>query len=71
MFLILMQAPNRVFGRAELETEIWGEQLPDSDTLRAHVYTLRRALTANGEDDLIERVHGHGYRLAVDDAHPL
>jgi len=68
---ILMQAPGRVFGRAELETEVWGEQLPDSDTLRAHVYTLRRALTANGEDDLIETVHGLGYRLAVDNARPL
>ncbi|MDH6153667.1 MULTISPECIES: response regulator transcription factor [Paraburkholderia] len=65
---ILMQSPNRVFGRVELETQIWGEQLPDSDTLRAHVYTLRRALTARGEDDLIETVHGLGYRLAVGDA---
>jgi DNA-binding response OmpR family regulator len=65
---ILMQSPNRVFGRAELETQIWGEQLPDSDTLRAHVYTLRRALTAHGEDDLIDTVHGLGYRLVVSDA---
>jgi DNA-binding response OmpR family regulator len=64
---ILMQAPNRVFGRAELEAEVWGEQLPDSDTLRAHVYTLRRALTANGEDDLIETVHGLGYRFVGSD----
>ncbi len=65
---ILMQSPNRVFGRAELEAEVWGEQLPDSDTLRAHIYTLRRALTANGEDDLIETVHGLGYRFVVSDA---
>lgn len=65
---ILMQSPNRVFGRAELEAEVWGEQLPDSDTLRAHVYTLRRALTADGEDDLIETVHGLGYRFVVSDA---
>ncbi len=65
---ILMQSPNRMFGRTELETEVWGEQLPDSDTLRAHVYTLRRALTANGGDDLIETVHGLGYRLVVGDA---
>jgi DNA-binding response OmpR family regulator len=66
---MLMQAPNRVFRRAELETAIWGEQLPDSDTLRAHVHTLRRALTANGEDDLIETVHGFGYRIVVGDAY--
>ncbi|WP_423760838.1 response regulator transcription factor [Burkholderia sp. NLJ2] len=66
---ILMQSPNRVLGRAELETAIWGEQMPDSDTLRSHVYTLRRALTANGGSDPIETVHGLGYRLVVDVAH--
>lgn len=65
---ILMQSPNRVFGRAELETEVWGEHLPGSDTLRTHVYTLRRALTAPGEKDLIETVHGLGYRFVVSDA---
>jgi len=67
----LMQSPNRVFARAELETEVWGERLPDSDTLRAHIYTLRHGLTANGEHDLIETVHGLGYRLLVDDAHSV
>ncbi|KVK80934.1 two-component system response regulator [Burkholderia cepacia] len=66
---ILMQTPNRVLGRAELETEVWGEELPDSDTLRSHVYTLRRALTANGGSDLVETVHGQGYRLVVDVGH--
>ncbi|AHI68632.1 response regulator transcription factor [Burkholderia thailandensis] len=64
---ILMQTPNRVIGHAELEAEIWGDALPDSDTLRAHVYTLRRALTAQGEPDLIETVHGLGYRLVAGD----
>ena len=64
-----MQAPNRVFRRAELETAVWGEPLSDSDTLRAHIYTLRRALAAKGEDDLIETVHGFGYRIVVGGAH--
>jgi DNA-binding winged helix-turn-helix (wHTH) protein len=63
-----MQEPDRVFRRAELETAIWGEQLPDSDTLRTHVHTLRRALTGSGEIDLIETVHGFGYRIAAGDA---
>ncbi|CAM2171753.1 Response regulator MprA [Paraburkholderia sacchari] len=62
---ILMQSPQRTFSRAELESEVWGEALPDSDTLRAHVYTLRRALCAPDEMDLIETVHGVGYRLAA------
>ena len=62
---ILMQSPHRTFSRAELESEVWGEELPDSDTLRTHVYTLRRALCGPGEADLIETVHGVGYRLVV------
>ncbi|KIG11199.1 two component transcriptional regulator, winged helix family [Burkholderia sp. MR1] len=64
---ILMQSPGRVFGRAELETEVWGDELPDSDTLRAHIYTLRKALTRQGEAELIETVHGLGYRLVARD----
>ncbi len=59
----LMQSPNRTFSRAELESEVWGEELPDSDTLRTHVYTLRRALCRPGETDVIETLHGVGYRL--------
>lgn len=66
---IIMQAPHRVFSRTELEMEVWGEPLPDSDTLRTHIYTLRKALSGPGEVDLIETVHGLGYRLAASDDH--
>jgi DNA-binding response OmpR family regulator len=62
---MLMQSPGRVLGRAELEAEVWGETLPDSDTLRAHIYTLRKALARPGEAELIETVHGLGYRIAA------
>jgi DNA-binding winged helix-turn-helix (wHTH) protein len=60
-----MAAPGQVLRRAELETAVWGETLPDSDTLRSHMHTLRRALTAEGESNPIETVHGIGYRLIV------
>jgi DNA-binding response OmpR family regulator len=60
---ILMQSPHRVIGRAEMEAEVWGTELPDSDTLRAHIYTLRKALTQPGEKELIQTVHGLGYRF--------
>jgi len=62
---ILMQSPHRTFSRAELESEVWGEELPDSDTLRTHIYTLRRALSEPGETDLVETIHGVGYRLVA------
>jgi DNA-binding response OmpR family regulator len=67
---LLMESPGQVLRRAELETAVWGEALPDSDTLRSHVHTLRRTLTADGETNPIETVHGIGYRLAAPQAAP-
>ncbi len=64
---ILMGEPGRVFSRAELETAVWGDEQPTSDTLRSQMHILRRALTAAGGRDPIETVHGLGYRLAEDD----
>ncbi|WP_260438651.1 winged helix-turn-helix domain-containing protein [Burkholderia contaminans] len=52
-------------GHAALEAEVWGDALPDSDMLRMHVYTLRSALTAQGEQDPIETVRGIGYRFVA------
>jgi DNA-binding response OmpR family regulator len=65
---VLMASPGRVVRRPELETAVWGEPLPDSDTLRSHMHTLRRALTAEGEPNPIETVHGTGYRMGRRDA---
>jgi DNA-binding winged helix-turn-helix (wHTH) protein len=56
-----------VFSRADLETEIWGEPLAHSDTLRSHMHLLRRALARPGRPDPIENVHGLGYRLVAPD----
>jgi DNA-binding response OmpR family regulator len=61
---LLMASPGQVLRRAELETAVWGETLRDSDTLRAHMHTLRRALTAEGEPNPIDTVHGIGYKIS-------
>jgi DNA-binding response OmpR family regulator len=60
---IFMREPGRVFGRAELESAVWGEPQETSDTLRSHMYLLRRALVDAGGHDMLETVHGLGYRL--------
>lgn len=65
---LLMCSPNRVFTRAELEQAAWGEAVPASDSLRAHMHTLRRALALPRRPDVIETVHGVGYRLVGIDA---
>lgn len=62
---LMMQNPNRVFQRQELEEAIWGEVQTNSDTLRSHIHILRRALTKDAHPDPIETVHGVGFRLVV------
>jgi DNA-binding response OmpR family regulator len=59
----MMQHPGRVFSRSELENAVWGDTLESGETLRAHMYLLRRALTRPDESPHIETVHGLGYRL--------
>lgn len=65
---VLMQQPNKVYTRAELEHAVWGDAQPQSDTLRSHMHLLRRALARPGRPDLVENVHGIGYRLIAGDA---
>jgi DNA-binding response OmpR family regulator len=60
---LLMQEPGRVISRDEIERLVWGEAQETSDTLRSHLHTLRRALTAAGGQDPVETLHGIGYRL--------
>ncbi len=64
---MLMSAPQRVFTRVELERELWGDEQPQSDSLRSHMHLLRRALTDGRGRAPIVTVHGVGYRFAVND----
>jgi DNA-binding response OmpR family regulator len=61
----LMGQPNRVYSRKDLEAAVWGENQPNSDTLRSHMHVLRRELSQAGGYDPIENVHGLGYRLVT------
>lgn len=60
---LLMRASPRVVSRSEVEREIWGDLPPDSDALRSHVYTLRKAVDKPFTVTLIHTVHGAGFRF--------
>jgi DNA-binding response OmpR family regulator len=70
ILVVLMQNANRVVTRAELEKELWGEQPPEGDFLRAHMHALRAAIDKNYPEKLLHTVHGIGYRIAPDTARP-
>lgn len=61
---ILMRESPRVVARAEIEKEIWSDTLPDSDTLRSHMYNLRRVIDKPFDYPLLHTIPGMGYRLA-------
>jgi len=65
---ILMRQSPRVVPREEIEREIWGDEPPDSDALRAHVHLLRTAIDRPFQRPLLRTVRGMGYQIAEPDA---
>jgi len=65
MLLTLMRASPKLVSRRELERAVWGDIVPDSDALRSHLYTLRKAIDKPYPQPLLQTVQGVGYRLAA------
>ena len=63
----LMKASPRVVSRRNLEREVWGDVVPDSDALRSHLYNLRKVIDKPFDRSLLHNVQGMGYRLAAID----
>ena len=61
----LMEASPAVVTRQELETRVWGEELPDSDSLRVHIHGLRAVIDKPFGTPMIQTRHGIGYRIAA------
>jgi len=66
----LMESAPSVVTRQDLETRVWGEELPDSDSLRVHIHGLRAVIDKPFEKLLIQTRHGIGYRMVDPDAVP-
>lgn len=65
LLTILMRESPRVVTRQEIEREIWGNGLPDSDTLRSHLYNLRKIIDKPFDRPLLHTVQSAGYRIAA------
>jgi DNA-binding response OmpR family regulator len=70
LLTILMRESPRVVSRRDIEREIWGDALPDSDTLRSHLYNLRKVIDKPFEKQLLHTIHSAGYRLAELETEP-
>ena len=62
--ILMRESPNLVT-REQLEQELWGELTPDSDTLRSHLYKLRKTIDKPFEKQLLETQQGVGFRLSA------
>jgi DNA-binding response OmpR family regulator len=59
----LMRESPAVVRRERLEEALWGEDIPDSDSLRSHIHQLRLTIDRPFPDPLLHTVHGVGFRL--------
>lgn len=61
----LMRASPAVVTRTELESTLWGDDPPEGDMLRSHMYELRRAIDGDSDVKLLHTLRGVGYLLAA------
>ena len=61
----LMRASPAAVSREQLEHALWGEDAPDRDMLRSHVYDLRRAIDGPFDTKLLHTLPRVGYRIAA------
>ncbi len=64
LLTLLMQKSPAVVRREVLEAALWGDEMPDSDSLRSHIHQLRQVLDKPFAKPLLHTIHGVGYRLA-------
>jgi len=62
----LMSHPDRVYSRAQLLDNVWGNNVyVEERTVDVHVRRLRKSLEETSHDHLIQTVRGAGYRFSV------
>lgn len=65
LLAVLMQRSPAVVRREQLEEALWGDDFPDSDSLRSHIHQLRQAIDKPFEFPLLHTLHGVGYQFAA------
>ncbi len=63
LLLMLLRHRGRLFSRDDIERALYGQDVPDSNTVEVFVHNLRRKLTPYGQRDLIRTVRGRGYMV--------
>ncbi|WP_162048574.1 response regulator transcription factor [Vibrio taketomensis] len=59
---LLRSTPNPI-SREDLIQKVWGDEQPDTNSLKVHMFKLRHALDANYEEKLLHTVKSFGFVL--------
>lgn len=65
MLCLLARHSPEYLSREQIEEAIWGDELPDSDALRSHLYQLRQVVDKPFGSSLIQSQQGFGIRIVV------
>ena len=65
---ILMRRSPELVSREEIERELWGDLVPDSDVLRSHLYNLRKVIDKPFDVALLETIPSLGLKIIAPDA---
>jgi len=60
---ILMRKSPEVVTRQQISQAIWGDEQPDSNSLKVHLFKLRQQVDYDGEEKLIHTIAGQGFSL--------
>jgi two-component system, OmpR family, phosphate regulon response regulator PhoB len=64
LLLHLMRHPGRVFSREQLLDAVWGHDVyVEARTVDVHIRRLRKAINADGGEDIVRTVRSAGYSL--------
>lgn len=59
----LLRAAPEAVPRQKLITSVWGDDTPDSDSLKVHLFHLRKAMDAPFSTALLQTIPGHGFAI--------
>lgn len=63
---LLMRNAPKVLTKQEIMMELWGDEEPESDALRSHIYNLRKLVDKPFEQKLIQTVSGVGLKISTE-----
>ncbi|WP_286272311.1 response regulator transcription factor [Thalassotalea hakodatensis] len=62
---ILIESHPRPVSKSELIDRVWGDNGTDSDSLRSHIYQLRKSVDKPFSTDVVKTIHSVGFALDI------